>query len=401
MAANPKLRTVILVGLFFAWGLVGVLIRMTMPHLKDAFALGYRDALLIQSSFFAAYLLLSRLAGEVVSHIGFSRGATWGLGIMGAGCFALGAATLFDNFAGLLATIFLLATGVVILQVSANPLAAAQGHLASRAANLTFAQSFNSLGTVAAPILAGYAFLGGGTESLEPVRELFLVIGVVFFLLATAVHGLLQENPANASALAQAPLRERSPGTRLQWAVAALFVYVGAEVALSTTLLIVLEADWTIAASRDDAALLVSLFWLGMLAGRMLSVPLIIRVGRRGILATGGFAASLLCLLGAVSSGSFAALALIAVGLFASVQFPAIFAIASADLETRSKARAAGWLCTGIVGGAIIPVLFGTIADASSLRAAMLVPAACFVLVGLFALKFGARLNPVEGKQPS
>lgn len=392
---NYRLGTagrITLLAVFLTWGVVGVLVRMTVPHFKAAFELGYRDALLVQSAFFITYLLFSRAGGAITARIGFRNGAMLGLVLMGLGALGLAAATYAGEFVALLPSIFVLASGITLLQVSANPLAAVEGHLRSASGNLTFAQGFNSLGTVAAPLIAGVAFLGTPDSALEPVRVLFVGVAVFVLLLALLARLTLRENDA-----AQSPRPEEGralgavEAARLRAGVAAIFLYVGAEVAITTTLVNFLEGE--LAISRDGAAALVALFWLGMLAGRFLSVPALLRFERQNVLAATAVLAALLCLIASTAGGGAAAIAILAVGLFAGPQFPTIFAIASADLEPQARAKAAGWLCTGIVGGGVVPLLFGEVADRFSLAAALWVPALCFGGIALFALRYGRRLS--------
>ncbi|HZG32117.1 MAG TPA: MFS transporter [Sphingopyxis sp.] len=384
-----------LLAIFLTWGVVGVLVRMTVPHFKAAFELGYRDALLVQSAFFITYLLFSRAGGAITARVGFRNGAMLGLLLMGIGAFGLAGATFAGEFVALLPSIFVLASGVTFLQVSANPLAAVEGHLRSASGNLTFAQGFNSLGTVAAPIIAGIAFLGTPDDALEPVRLLFIAVAIFLFALALLARMTLRENDA-----AQSPRPEEAgrafgavEAKRLRGGVAAIFLYVGAEVAITTTLVNLLEGARELALSRDAATALVSLYWLGMLLGRFAAVPLLLRFERQKVLAAVALSAALLCLVASTAGGVGAAAAILAVGLFGGPQFPTIFTISSADLEPQARAKAAGWLCTGIVGGGVVPLFYGEIADRFSLETALLVPATCFLLIALFALRYGAPLS--------
>ena len=392
MAASrmPLAGRVTLLSLFFAWGIVAVLVRMTVPHFRETFDLGYRDALLVQSAFFVTYLLFARVSGSIVARIGLRSSVVLGICLMAAGSLWLAVATLWQAFYALLPAIFVMATGITFLQVAANPLAAVEGGLKTTQANLTFAQGFNSLGTVAAPLVAAAAFLGAAEEPLAPVRWLFGLIFVLLVVLAFAARALLAEGhqPTTGSSVPE----KRMDGfekKRLIAGVAALFLYVGAEVSISTTLVNLLEADGVIAAGRTASALLTSIFWIGMMVGRFSSVPLLDRFDRRLILGGSALACATLCLLAAFGGGNVAAAAILASGLFAGLQFPTIFAISSADLQPGARARAAGWLCTGIVGGGIVPLLYGEVADRVSIEFALVVPMVCFAAIAMFAVAFG------------
>ena len=380
-----------LVLLFFAWGAVGVLVRMTVPHFKAAFDLSYREALMVQLAFFLTYLLFSRASGRVTAEIGFRNAAALGLALMGLGSLCLALTTLAESFWVMLPSFFLIACGVTYLQVAANPLAAVEGKLRTASGNLTFAQGFNSLGTVAAPLLAGIAFLGAPAGSLAPVRTLFLAIAVVLLVLAGAARRTLHEAASAISTYPQEPTRAFGSweGRRLRAAVLAIFFYVGAEVAITTTLVNLLEGETGNAVSRASGAGLTSIFWIGMVVGRFASTAVLERISRKTVLATAAIVSAVLCCFAATLGGLAGAAAVLAVGLFAGLQFPTIFAIASADLAPDDRAHAAGWLCTGIVGGGVVPVLYGAIADRYSLETALFVPAACFCFIAWFAYRYG------------
>lgn len=398
----PLAGRVTLLSLFFAWGIVAVLVRMTVPHFRATFDLGYRDALLVQSAFFITYLLFARVSGSIVARIGLRSSVVMGIALMAVGALWLAISTWLQTFAALLPAIFVMASGITFLQVAANPLAAVEGGLRTTQANLTFAQGFNSLGTVAAPLVAAAAFLGASEEPLEPVRWLFTGICMALILLAISAQALLKRADA-PTVLASQPKAQPLPRferQRLIAGVAALFLYVGAEVSISTTLVNLLEADGLIAAGRTLSALLTSIFWVGMMIGRFTSVPLLDRFDRRYVLGGSGLCCAGLCLVAAFAGGAPAAIAILSCGLFAGLQFPTIFAIASADLEAPARARAAGWLCTGIVGGGIVPLVYGEVADRVSIEFALVVPVACFVAIALFAWFFGKdRLSRAAGSR--
>lgn len=376
-----------LISLFFAWGVMGVMIRMTMPHFKDAFALGYRDAFLIQSAFFATYLLFARATGAVTGRIGLGNGVALGLMLMALGALGLAASTLLTNFYALLPSIFILASGITFLQVSANALASIEGPMHNASSNLTFSQAFNSLGTVVAPLIAGIAFLGASEAPLEPVRWLFAFFAACLAILALAARIVLTYEPSSdkhAEPAHDAHTRTGQPW-RLTAAVAAIFLYVGAEVCISTTLLELHETQGFMEGDRTLGAMFVSVFWIEMVAGRFLGTALLERFDRSWILALSALGAAMTCLGSVFLPGTAASVLILASGLFCSVQFPTIFAIGCGDLEPADRARAAGWLCTGICGGGVIPLMYGSLADASSLSFALIVPALCFLAIAGFA----------------
>lgn len=384
-----------LLALFFVWGMVGVLVRMTVPQFKQVFDLGYRDAFLVQSAFFLTYLVFARASGTITARIGFQRGVRLGLGLMGLGALGLALATLIEQFTALLPSVFLLASGITFLQVAANPLAAVEGRLRTAAGNLTFAQAFNSLGTVVAPVVAGLTFFGTPSASLEPVRNLFAVIGLLVLVLGLIAGWTLHESNPRVSP--PVTVERTAPGPAelrlLIGGVMAIFLYVGAEVSITTTLINLLESEHSIAVDRATGAGLTALFWIGMMVGRFAAAPLLVRFDRSRVLFWAALLSALLCFIAASSAGVIGASAALSIGLFSGLQFPTIFAWASADLEPESRARAAGWLCTGILGGGVIPLFYGAVADSFTLQAALSVPAACFVGIAGFARYFGRTVS--------
>ena len=385
---------VALVTLFFSWGLLSVMVDMTIPYFKSAFDLGYRDALLVQSSFFLAYLFLARLAGRITARIGFRNAARLGVSLMAVGSLALALTTLLNSYLALLPSVFVLASGITFLQVSANPLAAALGGTRSAAGNLTLVQGFNSLGTVAAPLIASFALLGvAGSEagSLAEVRALFSVLAAFLVLLAIWVGRAFAsvEGATGSTVVAGHYTLDQFAKRRLVAGSLAIFAYVGAEVSIASTLVNFLESESVAGLSREQGARVVAFYWGGALAGRFLSVPLLTRFPRECLLTTVTLAAAGLAAVALATRGEIAMVAILGIGLFNAIQFPVIFATTSSDLEPEARARAAGWLCTGIVGGAVVPLAYGQLADVTNLHWALFVPITCYLYICAFALAFG------------
>lgn len=381
---------VTLIALFLTWGTVSVLLRLTVPHFKTAFELGYSEALLIQSCFFITYLVTARLVGRTTGRIGFGRAAALGLGLMSVGAAGLAATTLVGHFYALLPSVFVLACGVTFLQVAANPLAAAEGATRSAAGNLSFAQAFNSTGTVIGPLIAAAVFLGVSQDPLAPVRHLFYVIAAILLVLALIGASTLHERPLPPDTVLREPVRSLGPfeNRRLAAATACIFLYVGAEVAITSTMVNLLESPEFIAVDRATSGRLAAIFWMLMLVGRLGGSWLLVRVPRGRLLAIFSTLTALAFLGSALLDGMAAAVCLLGAGLFCSIHFPTIFAIASSDLDDKSRARAAGWLCTGIVGGAFVPLVYGAVADIWAIQTALLVPVLCFLPIIAFGLYY-------------
>lgn len=393
-ASLDRFGRITLIALFFAWGCLSVMVDMTIPHFKSTFALGYRDVMLLQSAFFMAYLFLAIPAGMIAARIGFRITILTGLGMMAAGALLLALASRIGSFPVLLPATFTMASGICFLQVSANPLAAAMGGSRSAASNLTFAQAFNALGTVLGPLIAAQTFLGAGSSveqtSAASVTSLFVAMAACILSLAVIAAWKLRATPqAAATSSGGHALLDAFAKRRLAAGVLAIFVHIGAVTCVASVLVNFLESPAGLGVSRQHAAQLVAVYWGGALLGRFAGAAWLTRIrsGRALAIVTG--LAAVLCLLGAGGGSMVASIAVLLTGICNAIQFPTIFSLASSDLEPSARARAAGWLCMGIVGGAVIPLGFGALADATSLSAALVIPAACYLYICWFGLTFG------------
>ncbi|MGH8530519.1 MAG: sugar MFS transporter [Nevskiales bacterium] len=401
----PALLLAGVVALFFIWGGITSLNDVLIPKLKDLFRLSYAQAMLIQFAFFTAYAVVSLPAGGLVARLGYGRGIVAGLSIMGLGCLLFVPAASTASYALFLGALFILAGGITILQVAANPLIANLGTPDTSHSRLTLAQAFNSLGTTVMPFLGAQLILGGiadvdsaslsGAALAEfQAREAAVVghgyLGLSLVLLAIAgLFWLWRDHlggqlgggrPAATLAGSLALLRRR---TRLAFGVAAIFLYVGAEVTIGSFLVNYLMLPATLGLAERSAGEYISLYWGGALVGRFIGAWLLRRIAAGRLLAAVAIGAATLAALSAVSQGPLAAWSLIAVGLMNAIMFPTIFSLAVERMGVETP-RASGLLCMAIVGGAIVPLLAGAVADASSIAGALIVPAACYAVIAGF-----------------
>ncbi len=379
--------------LFFAWGLVSVLIDMSIPVFKGAFELTFQQAFLVQFAFFTAYLFLGRLSGAVVARIGLRAGVLIGLAFMIAGALSVVPASFSRNFNFVLPSIFAIACGITFLQVSANPLAAGLSGGSKSAGQLTMVQGLNSLGTFAAPFVAGLLFFIGPNDApgdLAGVRLTFMAIAALLVILSGLIFALLQtpQNP-EAQVARPAQIAQGAPNPSdtipLILGMGAIFFYVGAEVSISSTLISFLSSADILDVSAKRAASLAGIFWGGALIGRLLGAPILTRFGAARILTICTLMAAGLLVSASLTSGLIAAACILGVGVFNGVQFPTIFALSISGRSLENRARVSGWLCTAIVGGGIVPLLYGRLADTSGLSAALVVPALCYIYIFIFA----------------
>ncbi len=388
--------------LFFIFGGLTSLNDVIIPKLKELFTLNYFQAMLVQSAFFAAYLVVSIPGAALVKRIGYMRGAVVGLLAMMTGCLLFIPASQSAMYGVFLLALFVLASGVTIVQVVANPLISLLGPVRTSHSRLTFAQAFNSLGTTVFPYFGSILILGSlatvdaaelSGAALRAYRQeetraivngylglaaaLTLVAGVVW-----AFRNRLQgERHDDGSALGGFDLLRRP---RFGYGAACIFLYVGAEVAIGSLIVSYLMQPGVLALDERTAGTLIPFYWGGALLGRFIG-SLALRAFSPGrILASVASAAIVLLTLSANSSGGIAAYSLLAVGLMNSIMFPTIFTLACEKLGTRA-ADGSGVICVAIVGGAVIPPLTGALADVSgSLAFALTLPALCYAVIAGF-----------------
>lgn len=379
---------VILTSLFFMWGFLTVLNDILIPFLKNVFDLNYTQALLIQFCFFTAYGVCSIPAGNLVKKLGYQRGMVIGLTIAAIGCFMFIVAANMLVYGVFLGALFVLASGITLLQVSANPYVALLGPTETAPRRLTLTQAFNSLGTVIGPIVGGSLILsavasaGGGADAVrEPYAYLgaaLLILAVVFAFIKLPV---ISDNASDHGTYTDALQRKH-----LTLGVVAIFLYVGAEVSIGSLIINFLGEAHIAGMAEEQAAKYVTYYWTGALVGRFLAVALMMRIAGNTMLMVNAIGATLMLLVVIMSSGSTAWMALIAVGLFNSLMFPTIFSLAIAKLGPLAS-RGSGLLCTAIIGGAFVPLAQGAVADTIGLQVSFILPALCYLFIAYYGAK--------------
>jgi FHS family L-fucose permease-like MFS transporter len=395
--------------LFFAWGFITSMIDPLIPSVRAVFSLTYAESMLTQFAFFLAYGVVSLPAAALVARLGYSRSVICALLAMIAGCLIVPLATKVDHYELVLAALFVIAGGITVLQVAANPLAAALGAPERSHLRLTLSQAFNSLGTVIGPYLGATLMLRGGlfasssgaaagtvdaatlrSESLRNIDTSFLLIAGLIGALALFIWSFrrrlaIATPPAQAQDSVIGALESR-------WAVlgaCAIFLYVGAEVSVGSNLINFLHQSDVLDVTQERAGKLVSLYWLGAMVGRFAGSALLARFRAVRLLSINAFVAAVLCLAVSQGAGTFAAGCALAIGLFNSIMFPNIFTL-TLERSTASAAATSGLLCMAIVGGAVLPPATGLIADyitgSAGLHTAFLLPMVAYALICGFAL---------------
>jgi FHS family L-fucose permease-like MFS transporter len=382
----PDLRLFVF-ALFFLFGGITSLNDVLIPRLKETFALGYFEAMLVNTAFFLAYFLVSLPAARVVQRFGYMKTATLGLVLMAAGCLLFVPAASSHAFVAFLGALFVLAAGITTVQVVANPLISLLGPARTAHSRLTFAQAFNSLGTTIFPYLGTLLILEGLAGDTQAVPHTYMGLAVIILGLAALVWGrrnrLPHAEPEQLPPVSQSfdLLRQ----ARFGWGALCIFLYVGAEVAIGSVIVNWLMQTDVMGLPEGDAGRLISIYWGGAMVGRFIGAGLLRVVAPGRVLAGAATLALLLLGLAATQTGTVAGWALLAVGLANSIMFPTIFTLASEDLGPRAP-EGSGLICVAIVGGAVIPPLLGLVADAAGLRPALLVPAACYLVIAAFGL---------------
>jgi FHS family L-fucose permease-like MFS transporter len=404
---RPRAAMVIVTSLFFIWGFVTVLNDILIPHLQNVFSLSNYQSMFIQLAFFSAYFIFAMPWGRVVDRVGYRNTMVLGLIVSAVGCLLFLPAALLASYAIFLSAQVVLACGITALQVAANPYVAALGSARTASSRLNLAQAFNSLGTFIAPPIGGLLLFEAAKT--EPVKALtgsalhafqqtqaasvklpYVLLALILIALATFIR-LRLPSFANNTTDIRTPLLPSSYGKSILrtpqvfFAVIGIFLYVGGEVAIGSFLVRYLHLPNIANVSLLMASNLLTLYWGGAMIGRFAGAALLRRIRPSVLLAVFAAIAAALVLTSTLSSGYLAAGAILAVGLFNSIMFPSIFAIGIEGLGDRTS-EAASLIVMAIVGGAIIPVAQGKLADHIGIQHALLVPLICYAYILFFGL---------------
>lgn len=381
--------------LFFLWGFLTSLGNILVPHFKDVFALGFGESALVTMAFFSAYFVFGIPAGQIVAKVGYPRGIVIGLITAGLGAFLFTAAASVPSYPFFLLGLFVLATGITILQVAANPYVAALGRPETASSRLNLTQGFNSLGTTLAPWVGGALFLSllTSNDRSAAARALqipYLVMGLVLFALAVVFARARLPAVSGASPAAGRGLLEALRVRRLRLGVLGIFFYVGAEVTIGSFLVDLLSNPRVAALAPREAASWVSVYWAGAMIGRFGGAALMAKRDAGRSLGAAAVGAALLVALSVTSIGPLAAASLVAVGLFNSIMFPTIFTLAIDGLGDLVS-RGSSLLVMAIVGGAVVPVLVGALADHLGLQRAMALLVPCYLFIAHYGYRGSRR----------
>ncbi|RDV06106.1 sugar MFS transporter [Sphingorhabdus pulchriflava] len=399
----PELRLFVM-ALFFIFGGITSLNDVIIPKLKELFTLNYTQAMLVQFCFFTAYLVIGIPGAALVKRIGYMRGAVAGLLTMMAGCLLFIPASQTATYGVFLFALFVLASGVVIVQVVSNPLISLLGKSETAHSRLTFAQAFNSLGTTVFPFFGAILILGSlasisadqlsgpeldayRTAETQAIVNGYLGLAVALAIVAAVVwmfRNKLQGEKHEASSLLGGFSLLKRP--RFGYGALCIFLYVGAEVSIGSLIVNYLMQSHVMGLQEQAAGKLIGLYWGGAMIGRFIGSAILRMVSPGMVLAFVSTGAISLILISTNTSGTVSGYALLAIGLMNSIMFPTIFTLACEKLGSRA-ADGSGIINVAIFGGAVIPLLTGVVADATgSLAAALILPAICYAIIAGFGI---------------
>jgi len=413
--ANVRQLQFLVVAVFFLFGGITNINDVLIPKLKALYQLSHMQANLVQFAFFTSYAIFSIPAGIIMKKLGYVRGIVLGFTIMAGACLLFLPAAYSGLFVSFLAALFMIGGGITLLQVAVNPLILQLGAPETAHSRLTFAQLFNSIG-VFIMVYGGAELILGEASDVDPaslsgpaleafrisqttvIGHAYIGLAIVLALIAAFFwlwRKALDNREVDSVALAGTLQLLARP--RLAFGVLCIFVYVGAEVGIASNMVSYLGEPRVMGLSPVEAGRLLSLYWLGALIGRLFggAILRVIKPGR--VLIAFACGAITLIAISGLSSGAIAGWSLIAVGLCNSIMFPTIFSLATEGM-TDEAPQASGLLCTAIVGGAIVPVLFGFVADEAGLAWALVVPVVCYLVIasfGLYALRAGPAGAPI------
>jgi FHS family L-fucose permease-like MFS transporter len=398
----------LLASLFFIWGFITVINNTLLPHLRAVFSLNYTETTLLESVWFIAYFFASLPSAWLIERVGYQRAMVVGLIIMAAGALLMIPAARIPSYGVVLTALFIIASGITLLQVAANPYVAVVGPVETASARLNLVQAFNSLGTTLAPLFGGYLILGrsaSGTaladgrvltaaERLADARSVqlpYLIVALVLVMLAVVIGRF--PLPAMGSAVSKASKAERKRHSlwshrNLVFGIPAIFIYLIAEIGVSNLFINFVSQPTIGNLSHEQASHYLFLLWGGMMVGRFLGSLVMRRLPAEKVLASVSVGACLVVLIASFTSGHLAMWALISVGLFHSIMFPTIFTLGIRGLGPLTE-EGSGLLIMAIAGGALV-VVQGALADSFGLQMSFLLTAVCELYVLFYAL-WGAR----------
>ncbi len=413
-APGSKTALPMVITLFFLWGFITCLNDILIPHLKHLFTLNYAEVMLVQTFFFTGYFIFALPSGKVIDWIGYKWTMVAGLLVMAVGALCFLPAAMAPSFPMFLMALGIVAAGMTLLQVAANPYVIVLGPPETASSRLNLAQAFNSLGTTVAPYVGSLFILATvplaasqlkllspaalhayrvGEASVVKLPYTLIAIILVSFAVAMALYKLPKIGTHEENAATGTPLPSIWRQRHLVLGVIAIFVYVGAEVSIGSFLINYLNQPDIGNMPQKAAALYVAFYWGGAMIGRFCGAGITQKLRAGPVLGVAAIAACCLVLTSMLTFGHVAMWSIILVGLFNSIMWPNIFALGLAELGPLTN-LGSSLLVMGVLGAALIPLLQGFVADHIGIHHAFFLPALCYVYICFYGFKGSIVLHP-------
>ena len=400
----------LLATLFFMWGFITVINGTLLPHLRSVFDLSYTQTTLIESVWFIAYFFASIPSAKLIERVGYQKSMVIGLGMMAVGALIMVPAARLPSYGVTLFALFVIASGITLLQVASNPYVAVVGKPETASSRLNLVQAFNSAGATLAPLFGGYLILGRTTsgtasagapvltaaEKLADAQSVvlpYVIVAIVLAVLAVVIArfplpamGAATQRSAKADRKGQSLWQHRN----LVFGIPAIFIYLIAEIGVGNLFINFVSQPDIGNLTHQQASNYLFLLWGGMMVGRLVGAFVMQKVDAGHVLAVASIGATLVMLVAAFTTGHVAMWALISVGLFHSIMFPTIFTLGIRGLGPLTE-EGSGLLIMAIAGGALV-IVQGWLADNYGLQTSFLLTAACELYVLFYAL-WGSRVT--------
>jgi FHS family L-fucose permease-like MFS transporter len=406
---NYRSALTLLASLFFMWGFITVINNTLLPHLKSVFELNYTQTTLIESVWFIAYFFASIPSAKLIERIGYQKSLVIGLLIMAAGALGMVLAATLPSYGVTLVMLFVIASGITLLQVAANPYVAVVGPAATASSRLNLVQALNSAGTMLAPLFGAYLILGrskGGTsevgtvlteaERLADAQSVvlpYVLVAIVLVVLAIVIARF--PLPAMGQATSRMAKEERRHHSlwkhrNLVFGIPAIFIYLIAEIGVANLFVNFVSQPNIANLTNEQAGRYLTFLWGGMMIGRFAGSAIMQKIPAEKVLAAFSIGAFIVMIVTVLADGPLAMWSLILVGLFHSIMFPTIFTLGIKGLGPLTE-EGSGLLIMAIAGGALV-VVQGWIADAYGLQTSFLLTAVCELYILFYAL-WGAKVT--------
>ncbi len=410
---SPSYRSALtlLASLFFMWGFITVINNTLLPHLRSVFDLSYTQTTLIESVWFIAYFFASIPSAKLIERVGYQRAMVFGLGLMAVGALMMVPAARLPSYGVTLVALFVIASGITLLQVAANPYVAVVGPPETASSRLNLVQAFNSAGATLAPLFGGYLILGrstsgtavaGSTAVLTPAERLadaqsvvlpYLIVAGVLVVLAIVIARF--PLPAMGTATQRSAKADRKglslwSHRNLVLGIPAIFIYLIAEIGVANLFINFVSQPQIGNLTHEQASHYLFILWGGMMVGRLIGSVVMRTIPAERVLAVASIGAFVVMLIATFTTGHVAMWALISVGLFHSIMFPTIFTLGIRGLGPLTE-EGSGLLIMAIAGGALV-IVQGWLADTYGLQISFLLTAACELYI-LFYAVWGSRVT--------